>query len=265
MNVLITGSTDGIGLETAKQLIALGHHVIIHGRSEDKVAHVLQEVSHDTRAGSVDSAVADLSQFRNVRQLAADIKEKHGSLDVLINNAGIFSVNDATTADGLDVRFAVNTIAPYLLYQLLMPIISERGRVINLSSAAQASVDLAAMRGEKSLLDNAAYAQSKLALTMWSRLEGLSQQETGRVIVAVNPGSLLGSKMVKEAYGIAGDSLKKGADILCEAALSDKFSSAFGLYFDNDSAQFADPHPDAMNPVLSAQVVDEIKHLLTAH
>ena len=96
---------------------------------------------------------------------------------------------------------------------------------------------------------------------MWSRHMALSL-EKGPVVVAVNPGSLLGSKMVKDAYGIAGGDIQIGADILSRAALSDEFATASGKYFDNDSGQFADPHADALDTKKSAEIVRLIESLL---
>ncbi len=108
---------------------------------------------------------------------------------------------------GLDVRFVVNTFAPYLLTQRLLPLLGPPGRVVNLSSAAQASVNPDAMRGTVKLADMEAYAQSKLAITMWSRVMAETLSD-GPAIIAVNPGSLLGSKMVKEGFGVAGNDLR---------------------------------------------------------
>ena len=160
------------------------------------------------------------------------------------------------------MRFVVNTIAPYLLTQRLLPLMETSARVINLSSAAQAPVDLAALAGGRKLDDMAAYAQSKLALTMWSRHLALVLGKDGPVVVAVNPGSMLGSKMVKEAFGVAGGDIGIGAKILVRAALSDEFADASGSYFDNDAGRFAEPHPDALDPRKSAQVVQAIEALL---
>ncbi len=100
-----------------------------------------------------------------------------------------------------------------------MPLLGVSGRVINLSSAAQSPVDPKAMVGQVQLSDFEAYAQSKLALTIWSRSMALSLQDNGPAIIAVNPGSMLGSKMVKEAFGVAGGDIRIGAEILSRAIL----------------------------------------------
>lgn len=260
--ILVTGSTDGIGLETARMLVFSGHHVLLHGRNPAKLAEAEQGLSALPGGGRVESHRADLSRMAEVEALAKAVADRHAHLDVLINNAGIFRVSDAITQDGLDVRFAVNTIAPYLLTQRLLPLMGASGRVINLSSAAQAPVDPEALAGRIRLSDMAAYAQSKLALTMWSRSLAPSLEKDGPVVVAVNPGSMLGSKMVKEAFGVAGGDIGIGAEILCRAALADEFADASGQYFDNDSGRFAPPHADALDDRKSQEIVRGIEAIL---
>lgn len=260
--ILITGSTDGIGLETAKMLVSQGHRVLLHGRNPTKLEAAAKLLSTLPEAGGVESYGADLSRMAHVESLAQAVTEKHSTLDVLINNAGVYDTPDTVTSDGLDVRFAVNAIAPYLLTQCLLPLLGTSGRVINLSSAAQSSVNLQALIGQVSLSDGAAYAQSKLALTMWSRWLASSLKDDGPAIIAVNPGSLLGSKMVKQAFGVAGGDIRIGAEILCRAALADEFSAASGQYFDNDTGQFALPHSDGVDSQKIQEVVRIIKTIL---
>jgi len=260
--ILVTGSTDGIGLATAEILLSQGHRILLHGRNPDKLAASQNALSALPRSGGVESYVADLSRLGAVEALAAAVTERHARLDVLINNAGVLRAPETLTPDGLDVRFAVNTIAPYLLTQRLLPLLGGSGRVINLSSAAQSPVQLEALAGGVRLADMAAYAQSKLALTMWSRRLAWELKAGGPVIIAVNPGSMLGSKMVKEGFGVDGGDIRIGADILIRAALDDDFASATGQYFDNDSGRFAEPHPDALDPRKSEALVQAIEALL---
>ena len=262
-SILITGSTDGIGLETARMLVSVGHNVLVHGRGPAKVKKGEEELLNLRGGGRVQSYVSDLSQMINVEDFAKAVKEKHTNLDVLINNAGIFKAPNLRTPDGLDIRFAVNTIAPYLVTQRLLPLIGESGRVINLSSAAQAPVDPKALAGEVQLSNMAAYSQSKLALTMWSRAMAKSLRDDGPAIIAVNPASMLGSKMVKQAFGVAGGDLRIGAEILCRLSLSDEFATMSGQYFDNDIGRFTSPHPDAMDSQKCEKVVRIIKAILT--
>ena len=261
--ILITGSTDGIGLATAKSLVELGHTILLHGRSDEKLSDAKQQLSLINEKANIETFNADLSNFYEVRKLASEVGEKHAKIDVLINNAGVFVVPKKITADGIDIRFMVNTIAPYLLTKNLLPSLSDDGRVVNLSSAAQSPVSPDEIAKPSPFSDDQVYAKSKLALTMWSRQMALSLGGKGPVIVAVNPASFLGSKMVSEAYGRQGKSLQIGADILVRAALSDDFSEASGQYFDNDIGQFSAPHPDAVNPEKIAEMTQAIDTVLT--
>ncbi len=268
--ILITGSTDGIGLETATLLASEGHHVLLHGRTRSKLEAVTERVAKLAGADHterIESYEADLSSLTEVAALAQTVARRHDTLDVLINNAGVYKTSSdrrssGRNSDELDVRFVVNTIAPYLLTRRLLERLAHSGRVINLSSAAQSPVDLEALNGKRRLSDDAAYAQSKLALTMWSRSLALEVGDRGPMIVAVNPGSLLGTKMVKEAYAVAGGDVRIGADILHRAALSEDFQSASGRYFDNDSGRFASPHPDALDERRCQQVTSAVEKIL---
>ncbi|MES0826829.1 SDR family NAD(P)-dependent oxidoreductase [Ruegeria sp. SCP11] len=255
-NIFITGATDGIGRATAVSLADQGHHLLIHGRNLDKLVAVSDELK--ARGAQVETFRADLSDLSEVRQLAVEVRAAHRRLDVLINNAGVLRTDTPITADGLDVRFVVNTFAPALLSQLLLPLLPENGRIIHLSSAAQAPIDLAAMTGQRQLEAMEAYAQSKLAVTMWSQAFA-EQYPDGPTSIAVNPGSLLATNMVQQGFGVAGNDIGIGADILIQAALSPDFAKATGRYFDNDSGQFAAPHRDAAIPSRVEKVVDSIR------
>lgn len=266
--ILITGATDGIGLATAQQLAPQGHTLLLHGRNPAKLAATQEALLALSGVGRIETYVADLSRLAKVKTLAEAVLQKHQRLDVLINNAGIYRTADTRTVDGLDVRFAVNTVAPYLLTQLLLPLLSgPDARVVNVSSAAQAPVDLDALAGSSPLADMPAYAQSKLAITMWTNhLARVSKSQgndnNGPMVVSVNPGSLLATKMVKEGFGLAGSDIGIGADILCRAALSDEFAHASGQYFDNDAKRFGPPHADALDPQKSERVVHAIEAVL---
>ncbi|MFT6350697.1 SDR family NAD(P)-dependent oxidoreductase [Neptuniibacter pectenicola] len=263
--ILITGSTDGIGLETARMLLAQGHHVLLHGRNSAKLdatkQSLLAEVGPDCHLGSY---VADLSSIECVDALADAVQADHQALDVLINNAGVFRAPNAMTDDGLDIRFAVNTIAPYRLTQRLLPLLGPNSRVINLSSAAQSPVDLDALAGNTKLAEDfAAYAQSKLGITMWSR--ALAKDLGMPVIIAVNPGSMLGSKMVKDNFGVPGHDIGIGAKILTDLALNAGFEAHSGDYYDNDIGQFSSPHPDGLDEAKNNVLVQAIEQVLTQH
>jgi len=260
--ILITGATDGIGLATAQRLAGLGHSLLLHGRSEAKLADVRALIERIGGGAAPETYRADLSRMSEVDALADAILERPGRLDVLINNAGVLKVPDTRAEAGLDLRFMVNAIAPYRLTRRLLQALAPDGSVVNLSSAAQSSVDLEALVGERRLSDSAAYAQSKLALTMWTFDLARELGSGGPAVIAVNPGSLLASKMVKDAYGVAGSDLGVGADILVRAALDPEFSTATGRYFDNDKGRFAAPHANALDAGMNRRLVQAIEALL---
>lgn len=110
--ILITGSTDGIGLETARMLISLGHNVLLHGRNPAKLEAVEKTLSALPDGGRVESYVSDLSRLADGETLAKAVVERHVKLGLLINNAGVYRSVELITQDRLDVRFAVNTIDP---------------------------------------------------------------------------------------------------------------------------------------------------------
>jgi NAD(P)-dependent dehydrogenase (short-subunit alcohol dehydrogenase family) len=255
--VLITGSTDGIGLHAARALHAAGHRVLLHGRSEAKLQAVRDELG-------VPGFLCDLSSLADTRALADAVAAAHPELDVIVNNAGVYTAR-GTTVDGLDLRFAVNTVAPYVLTKRLLDTLGPDGRVVNVSSAAQAPVSLDALAGRRPLSDGAAYAQSKLAITAWTRWMAEELGDDGPLLVSVNPGSMLASKMVKQAFGVLGRDITVGADILMEAAVGASFEGRSGAYFDNDIAQFGPPHPHVHDDRTAAGITRAVEALAAPH
>ncbi|OIQ23851.1 SDR family NAD(P)-dependent oxidoreductase [Lacinutrix sp. MedPE-SW] len=243
--ILITGSTDGIGKLTALKLAIEGHKVYIHGRSKAKVDSVITEIKNASNNENIKGFIADFSDLNAVKQMAARIKNEVSSLDILINNAGIFKTSSEKTKDGLDIRMAVNYLAPYILTESILPVL-EKGtntRIVNLSSAAQSTVKKGILTGVVTINASDAYAQSKLALTMWSFY--FAKQHPNITTIAVNPGSLLNTKMAKEAYGQHWSPAEKGVDILYDLAMSEANKNESGKYFDNDKGSFSNAHPDA--------------------
>lgn len=260
--ILITGATSGVGLEVAKELAAAGHHLLIHGRSKDRVEPIKEQLSRLPGAGPVEAYAADLSDLSQVAAMAEAVTQAHSSLDVLLNNAGVYKTGTPRTAVGLDVRFLVNTVAPYLLMKRLLPLLPADGRVVGLSSAAQSGVDLQLLQEGGPMDAMEAYAESKLGLTMWSCELGRQRGAAGPVFIAVNPGSLLATKMVREGWGIAGNDIGIGVRILERACLSPDFADATGRYFDNDARRFGPPHPDAMDRAACQALISTLDQMI---
>ena len=262
--ILLTGATDGIGLAAAKHLLEAGHHLLLHGRNADKLEALKAEFAD--APGRCETYRADLSRLDEVSALADSILKDHTALDALINNAGVLKTAEPITPEGWDVHLVVNTLAPYQLTRRLLPLLGPGGRVVNVGSAAQAPVDIAALTGKQDpLTAMAAYSMSKLALTMWSNALARELDGKGPALITLNPGSLLATKMVHEGFGIEGSDVQIGADILVRSVLSDEFADANGRYYDNDSKQFADPHPDALDAEKCREVMEAVEGLLGKH
>ncbi len=265
--ILITGASDGLGLATAKMLCEQGQRVIIHGRSAQKLEAAKHAIQADTGVAPIASYLADLSDLTEVHKLAEQVKAEHSSLDVLINNAGVFITPHRLASNGMDIRFVVNMIAPYMLTLELMPILGNGSRVVNLSSAAQAPFNSVRFAQAGALDDSQAYAQSKLGVIMWTNAlaSEYARKPDAPIFVSINPKSFLATPMVRNAYGMAGTDVRAGASILSRAALSDEFAQANGLYFDNDMGRFSAPHPNARQLTQCELLVTTMNQIINHH
>ena len=258
--ILITGSTDGIGKLAAIKLAKDGHEIYLHGRNAAKLDKVIEEVKSLSNNENVKGFTADFSDLDEVRVMAQQVNSELSKIDVLVNNAGIFKSQASHNKDGLDIRLAVNYLAPYLLTKELMPLLNKGNepRLVNLSSAAQAPVSYGVLSGKQHSSSNATYAQSKLALTMWSF--HLAKELPNISVIAVNPGSLLNTNMVREAYGRFWSSADKGANIIYDLSVSSEYNGVTGKYFDNDKGgpkgAFGNAHADAYDETKIARLIE---------
>ena len=262
--ILLTGGTDGIGKLTAVKLAGEGHKVLVHGRDRQKLKNTVSEIQNSTENKAIIGHICDLSDFNNVRVLIKQLSEEYPKIDVIINNAGVFKSHISKNKDNLDIRFAVNYFAPYLLTNGLFPLLAKSNspRIINLSSAAQSTVSIEALAGKEPLSASDAYAQSKLDLTMRSFY--LAKKLTHLNVIAVNPGSLLDTKMVHEAYGQYWSSAEKGANIVFDLAVLTKYDKSSGKYFDNDIGDFSHAHKDAYDTEKIDRLVSETDRIIGA-
>ncbi|MEO1258593.1 MAG: SDR family NAD(P)-dependent oxidoreductase [Bacteroidota bacterium] len=264
--ILITGSTDGIGKLAAIKLAHDGHEIYLHGRNPEKLAAVISEIKTLTKNTNLKGFVADFSNLEDVKEMAQQVKNDVAKIDVLINNAGVFKSAAFHNKDGLDLRYVVNYFAPYLLTRELVPLLKNgtAARIINLSSAAQAPVVFEVLSGQERQSNQATYAQSKLALTMWSF--HLAKTLKDIAVIAVNPGSLLNTNMVKEGYGYHWSSAEKGGNLLYELAISEEYEGVTGKYFDNDQGDpkgtFGEAHSDAYSETTINKLIEVTENIL---
>jgi NAD(P)-dependent dehydrogenase (short-subunit alcohol dehydrogenase family) len=191
---LVTGASSGIGEATATGLGALGASVVAVMRGQSpKAEAAMREIQAGSRdgGGSISAMYADLSSQSSIHQLAHDFEERFGRLDVLINNAGVSPWKRQTTVDGLELTFAVNVLAPFLLTDLLLGRLkaSAPSRIVNVSSAAAGgTMAFDNLQGEKKYSMFAAYGQSKLALNMLTVEFARRLQGTGVTANFLHPG-----------------------------------------------------------------------------
>ncbi|HEX5619524.1 MAG TPA: SDR family NAD(P)-dependent oxidoreductase, partial [Solirubrobacteraceae bacterium] len=185
MIVLITGATDGLGRGLARALDADGHTVLVHGRSEQRIADTLAELSDRSRGYR-----ADLASLAEVRRLADEVLAHEPQLDVLVNNAGIGTEGGREeSADGYELTFAVNYLAGFLLTRRLGDL---PDRVVNVSSAGQAPIDFDDVMLERQYSGVQAYCQSKLAQIMFT----FDLADDGVTAVALHPATYMPTKIV---------------------------------------------------------------------
>ncbi|WP_120497398.1 SDR family NAD(P)-dependent oxidoreductase [Kiloniella sp. EL199] len=237
--VLITGATDGVGRITAEKMAIRGATVLVHGRSATKIAAAVEELKQKTGNDQVFGYKADLGSLAEVRDLAEQITSEHPALDVLINNAGLGpgssedQLKRLVSQDGYELRLQVNYLATVLLSQLLLPALEKaHGRIINIASAAQSPVQFDDIMLEQGFTASKAYAQSKLAVVIFSLFYAEQVRDRNVTVNALDPGSFLNTRMVKEAYGSSAVSPETGARAHVFLACASELDAVTGQYFD---------------------------------
>jgi NAD(P)-dependent dehydrogenase (short-subunit alcohol dehydrogenase family) len=234
---LVTGSTDGIGRQTARQLAAKGIKVIVHGRSKPKVDAALAWLREELPGGEFDGVSFDIGRLADVRRGASHVLELAPKLHVLVNNAGIFANERVVTSDDLETTFAVNYLGPFLLTELLGPRLTDSAdtmpsRVINVSSVAhtRGRIHLADLQLASSWTGYAAYAQSKLAQVMHALTLADRHEPSKLLAYSLHPG-IVGTKLLKQGFGpVAGippDAAAKTSVMLASGISEDEPSGSY--------------------------------------
>lgn len=226
----ITGSTDGIGKHTAQALARLtGSTVLVHGRNAEKAQKAADEIKQSTGNQQVEAFGGDLSSLAQTRKLAEAVQEAHPSIDVLINNAGVFATRRQTTEDGFELTWAVNVLAPFLLTTLLYKNIKER--IVNVSSiSAGSSIDFENLQAEKRFSDHGSYSLSKIAMQAFTKeLADRKPNSQGPTINCLDPGTV-NTKMLDLGWGPCGMNVKE-ANYEFYLATDPAVANSHGEYF----------------------------------
>ncbi len=232
--ILVTGSTDGIGEKTAEILAGMGHNVIIHGRNKEKCISVSEKIKTSTGNLSIEYFVADLASFNSIKKAVEDFKLTHNKLDILINNAGIYSKEYNLTEDGYESTIAVNHLSVYLLTGLLLPLLKNGSpaRIINVSSVAheRAKFNINDINLQNEFNHYIAYANSKLANILFTNYLSSKLPIEEITVNSLHPG-VITTKLLKEGFGISGASLDEGASTSVYLAISKDVENVTGKYF----------------------------------
>jgi NAD(P)-dependent dehydrogenase (short-subunit alcohol dehydrogenase family) len=233
--VLVTGSTGGLGRETARTLARRGDHVIVHGRNVERGEALVAEIEAEGR-GSARFYPADFGSLAEVRQLAEVIAEDYDRLDVLVNNAGIFMPNTTQrrlSEDGYELHFQVNYLAGYVLTRMLTPLLEAGApsRIVNVASG-QRPIDFDDLMLESDYDGAQAYFRSKHAQIMMTFAMADELASRGIKINAMHPSDLMDTDMVIEAGFEPRSSVETGRDALVRLIDEDVGTGRFFNVFD---------------------------------
>jgi NAD(P)-dependent dehydrogenase (short-subunit alcohol dehydrogenase family) len=191
---LVTGATSGIGLATARELVMRGATVVLVGRNPKKCKAEVEKLRRACGEGRADFILADLSCQGDVRNAAREFKERYERLDVLVNNAGAYFVGRSLSVDGLEMTFALNHLAYFLLTHLLLELLkaSKTARIVTVASSAHQNgkIDFDDLQGEKHYDWLEAYAQSKLANLLFTYALDRRLRGSNVTANALHPGAV---------------------------------------------------------------------------
>ena len=255
-NVIITGANSGLGFETAKKIAEnKEYRLILACRNAEKAKAAKEKIVAETSNENVDYLILDTSLLSSVRSFADEYLSKYGTVDVLINNAGISPMRESgTTGEGFEVVFATNYLGHFLLTQLLLPHFSADGRIINVTSDMHNPPGGIEWKGveylaHEAMADRRRYSYSKLCMIYFTLKldEILKEQELNVTVNSFNPGFMAATNFsgghadtvralavkttMPDRYGELGSS----SDALAQIAADSRFFQTSGVYFDRST------------------------------
>jgi len=258
--ILITGATDGLGRALASSLAAEGARLLLHGRDQERLDAAADEIAAAAgRAPRPLTVRADFADLAQVRAMTGQVLELTGRLDALVSNAGIgsgapASKGRAVSADGYELRFAVNYLAGFALTLGLLPLLRATGgtRIINVASLGQAPIDFDDVMIEKGYSGSRAYGQSKLA-QITSGFTLASLVPAAEVTVnSLHPATYMPTKMVLQEVGHSIDTLARGEAATRRLVSDPALAGVTGRFYDRKTETRA--HPAAYDPGIQQQL-----------
>lgn len=242
---LVTGSTDGVGRVVARRLGRAGATVLIHGRDRERGERLREEIISD--GGKAAFHQADLGSLAEVRRLASEVASQNADLHCLINNAGIGSGGPgaprAVSAEGHELRFAVNYLSGFLLACLLLPTLRRNApaRIVNVTSQSQHPIDFDDVMLTRAYDGLRAYRQSKLAQVMFTIDLAEELRATGVTANVLHPASFMDTTMMRQGGNAPRSTVEDGADTIMHVAASEATEGQTGLYFHYQTVSQANP------------------------
>ncbi len=233
--ILITGATDGLGREVARELARSGARVLLHGRDAEKAEDSRRAIAEETDNERLEVLVADLASLAAVRALAEETKATTEELHALVNNAGVGGAPRTVTADGHELHFAVNYLSHFVLTRELLALLerSRPARIVNVASIGQAPIDLGDPMLERGYDPMRAYAQSKLAqISSTFELAERLGDSSGVTVNALHPATLMDTKMVRDYFGRPRTSVDEGTEATLRLVIDPDLDGVTGRYFD---------------------------------
>jgi NAD(P)-dependent dehydrogenase (short-subunit alcohol dehydrogenase family) len=254
--ILVTGATDGLGRALAARLAAAGAGVVLHGRDDARGRAALEEIRSATDNGRLSWQRADLASLDEVRALAERVRAEHPRLHALVNNAGIGASlppgGRQTSADGFELRFAVNYLSGFLLTRLLSPLLaaSAPARVVIVASGGQQAIDFDDVMLTRGYTGVRAYCQSKLAQIMMAFDLAEPLGRTGITINALHPATYMPTKIVPSPVS----TLEEGVEATMRLVADPALDGVTGRYF--NGTREARAEAQAHDPAARARLRD---------
>ncbi|MCW2856811.1 MAG: Short-chain dehydrogenase [Marmoricola sp.] len=272
--IIITGASDGIGLEAASQLAAQGHHVVLVGRDPTKLAAAVARVRTESPDVAIESFVADFAVLEDVRRLAGELLAAYPRIDVLVNNAGTVYDKRHLTVDGHESTFAVNHLACFLLTELLFDrlVASGPARIVTTASVGhyRGTMDFDDLGYERGYQIMRAYSRSKLANVMYTRSLAVRLAGTAATANCLHPGAVATSiwagapavakpvlAVVKRFFMI---SPAEGGATLTYLATSPEVEGLSGGYYEKN--RIKEPSELAQDDAVAGRLVETSRELV---